>query len=112
MKLGPKRLSCQAAIVFAAFFFYGEAQAQSPSVQRGVALARTNCARCHSIDRLSPSPLVIAPPFRDLHRRYPVESLAEALAEGIVTSHPTMPEYRFDPDQIGDFIAYLKSLQP
>jgi cytochrome c len=87
-----------------------EAQ-QSPAVQRGITLARTNCARCHSIDRLTPSPLPIAPAFRDLHRRYPVENLAESLAEGIVTGHPTMPEFRFDADQIGDFIAFLKSLE-
>ncbi len=53
----------------------------------------------------------IAPPFRSLHRLYPVESLEEALAEGISTGHPTMPEFRLDPGQIGDVIAYLKSLE-
>src|SRR6478735_6272996 len=84
---------------------------QSAPVQRGVTLAQTNCARCHSVDRLSPSPLTIAPAFRDLHKRYPVENLAESLAEGIVTGHPTMPEYRFDADQISDFIAFLKSFE-
>ena len=83
----------------------------SPEVQRGVTLARTHCVRCHSIDKVSPSPLAIAPPFRDLHKRYKVEDLAEALAEGIVTGHPTMPEFRFPPDQINDFIAFLKSLE-
>ena len=31
------------------------------------------------------SPLALAPPFRTLHQRYRVESLQEALAEGIVT---------------------------
>ena len=83
----------------------------SPEVQRGVTLARTHCVRCHSIDKLSPSPLTIAPPFRDLHKRYKVENLQEALAEGIVTGHPTMPEFRFDPGQIRDFIAFLNSLK-
>lgn len=87
------------------------ASAQSPDVQRGITLARTYCVRCHSIDKLSPSPLTIAPPFRDLHKRYKVEYLAEALAEGIVTGHPTMPEFRFAPDQINDFIAFLNSLK-
>ena len=52
---------------------------------------RTHCARCHAIDKVSPSPLKVAPPFRTLHTRYPIENLEEALAEGIVTSHPTMP---------------------
>ena len=58
-------------------------------------IARTYCVNCHAIDKLSPSPLTIAPPFRDLHKKYPVEQLQEALAEGVVTGHPTMPEFRF-----------------
>jgi cytochrome c len=68
------------------------ALAASPAEQRGKTFALTNCARCHSIDRVTQSPLKIAPPFRTLHNRYPVESLAEALAEGIQTGHPTMPD--------------------
>jgi cytochrome c len=102
-----------AALLGAAAFFFGIARAetQAPDVQRGVRLARTYCAQCHAIDKVSPSRLAIAPPFRDLHKRYPVERLEEALAEGLVTGHPTMPEFRFDPDQIGDFIAFLESLK-
>jgi cytochrome c len=92
-------------------FSSGVALAQNPSVQRGRSFAQTNCAPCHSIDKVSPSPLAIAPPFRTLHQRYPVESLEEALGEGIVTSHPTMPEFRLDPDQVGDFIRFLKTLE-
>ncbi len=72
---------------------------------------RTLCARCHSIDKVSPSPLVIAPPLRTLHERYPVESLEESLAEGTITGHPTMPEFQLDPGQVADVIAYLKSLE-
>ena len=89
----------------------GAAEAQSPAAQRGLTFVRTNCAHCHAIDKVSPSPLKIAPPFRTLHLRYPVESLAEAFAEGIVTGHPTMPEFQLDPGQVGDVIAYLKSLE-
>ncbi|MGB8118008.1 MAG: cytochrome c, partial [Pseudolabrys sp.] len=51
------------------------------------------------------------PPFRELHNRYPVESLEEALGEGIVTGHPNMPEFRLDPGQVGDLISYLKWLE-
>lgn len=79
--------------------------------EQGKRLALTYCARCHSIDKVSPSPLKIAPPFRTLHERYPVETLQEALAEGILTGHPTMPEFRFKADQVGDFIGYLKTLE-
>ncbi len=87
------------------------AAAASPQEQRGKTFAMNNCAKCHAIDKVSPSPLKIAPPFRTLHKRYPVESLAEALAEGIQTGHPTMPEFQLDPDQIGDLLAYLKTLE-
>ena len=81
------------------------------SAQRGQMLARTLCASCHSIDKVTRSPLAIAPPFRTLHKRYPVETLEEALGEGIVTGHPTMPEFRFDPGQVSDLIAFMKSLE-
>jgi cytochrome c len=67
--------------------------------------------RCHSIDKASESPLKIAPPFRTLHLRYPVESLQESFAKGIRTGHDNMPEFRLDADQIGDAIAYLKTLE-
>ena len=87
------------------------ATAGSPQEQRGKTLALNNCARCHAIDKVSPSPLKIAPPFRTLHKRYPIETLAEALAEGISTGHPTMPAFQLEPDQIGDLLAYLKSLE-
>jgi mono/diheme cytochrome c family protein len=87
------------------------ALAASPSEQRGRTFALNNCARCHSIDKVTRSPLKIAPPFRTLHRRYPVETLAEAFAEGIQTGHPTMPEFQLDPDQIHDLLSYLKTLE-
>ena len=65
------------------------AVAASPDEQRGKTFALNNCARCHSIDKVTQSPLKIAPPFRTLHKRYPIETIAEALAEGIYTGHPT-----------------------
>jgi len=81
------------------------------NAEQGKRLALTYCATCHATDKVSPSPLKIAPPFRTLHERYPVGMLEESLAEGIVTGHPTMPQFRFDGDQIGDFIAFLKTLE-
>jgi len=87
------------------------AHAASPEVQRGVQFARVHCAKCHAIDKVSPSPLTVAPPLRDLHKRYPVETLEESLGEGIVTGHPSMPQFQLEPDQINDFIAFLKSLE-
>jgi len=86
--------------------------AQQGRVQRGRVFAQTNCAMCHAVGRIGDSPLAIAPPFRTLHTRYRVDDLAEALAEGIVTGHPSMPQFQLDAAQIGDLIAYLKTLEP
>jgi len=89
----------------------GIAPAAAVNPQQGKRLALLYCARCHAIDKVSPSPLRIAPPFRTLHEHYPVETLQESLAEGIVTGHSTMPQFSFDADQVGDFIAFLKTLE-
>jgi cytochrome c len=94
-----------------ALLIMNAALATTPAEQRGKTFALNNCARCHSVDRVTQSPLKIAPPFRTLHTRYPVETLAEALAEGIQTGHPTMPEFQLDPDQIHDLLSYLKTLE-
>lgn len=83
----------------------------SPSEQRGLTFVRANCSKCHAIDKVSESPLKIASPFRELHMRYPVESLQESLVEGIRTGHVNMPEFRLDPGQAEDVISYLKSLE-
>ncbi|KRQ10187.1 MULTISPECIES: c-type cytochrome [Bradyrhizobium] len=87
------------------------ALAAQTAEQRGKAYARANCARCHAIDRRSESPLKIAPPFRTLHRRYAIDSLEEALAEGIYTGHADMPAFELEPDQIHDLLSYLKTLE-
>lgn len=85
--------------------------AENPDVQRGRVFVQTHCARCHATGRTGKSPLTAAPRFRDLHTRYPVAQLAEALAEGIRTGHPGMPEFRLDPGQVTDVISYLESLE-
>jgi len=70
-----------------------------------------NCAVCHAVGTRGESRNHEAPPFRELHTRYPVEMLAEALAEGILTGHPAMPQFTFPPGEIEDIIVYLKSIQ-
>src|SRR5438105_121601 len=64
----------------------------SPAEQRGLTFVRANCAKCHAIDRASESPLPIAPPFRTLQEKYPVDDLRRPLSEGIIAGHPTMPQ--------------------
>ena len=87
------------------------ASADEQSVRRGKAIAVVKCSYCHSIERTGRSPRAAAPPFRTLHKKYPVETLEDALAEGMSTGHPRMPEFRLDPDQVRDFISFLKSLE-
>ena len=86
------------------------ASAQDRAIEEGRAIAEARCARCHAIGTSGASPLAKAPPFRTLHTRYPVEDLAEALAEGIMTGHPEMPQVVLDPPQIEAFIAFLHAL--
>jgi cytochrome c len=107
--IAMRAILAAATIVMSSLGF--PALAQTPSEQRGLNFVRANCARCHAIDKVSESPLKIAPPFRTLHTRYPIESLQEAFAEGIQTGHQNMPEFRLAPDQIGDVIAYFKTLE-
>lgn len=76
----------------------------------GHAILTEKCARCHAIERTGDSPLAQAPRFRELHKKYPVANIAEALAEGIVTGHPDMPSTPFVQDEIDAIIAYLESL--
>jgi mono/diheme cytochrome c family protein len=102
------------AAAFAAAFFSSAstlAQGLSPAERRGQTFVSTYCATCHSIAKVGTSPIREAPPFRTLHTRYPVESLQESLAEGIMTGHPAMPQFRLDPGQISDVLSYLKSLE-
>jgi len=102
--------ACAAGIALAFPVIQAVAQS-SPAEQRGLTFVLANCAHCHSVDKATDSPLTAAPPFRTLHQRYPVDDLAESLGEGIRTGHPTMPEFRLDPGQVGDVIAYLKTLE-
>lgn len=87
----------------------GQAQAADRAAE-GRALVERNCARCHAIGRMDESPNDEAPPFRRLHERYPIESLAEAFAEGIVVGHKDMPAFEFSPQEIDALVAYINSL--
>lgn len=80
-------------------------------LKHGEELLQDRCASCHAVGRSGDSPHKFAPAFRTLGQRYPIEALEEALGEGIVSGHPDMPEFKFDADDVGDIIAYLKSIQ-
>jgi cytochrome c len=80
-------------------------------LKRGEALLARDCASCHAVGRSGESSDKLASPFRTLGQRYPIESLEEALGEGILSGHPDMPEFKFDAGDVGAIIAYLKSIQ-
>ena len=111
MPFGSHKTQITAAVGLAICLFAAAACAAPDSVARGKEFARANCMRCHSIEKTGDSPVKAAPPFRTLHLKYPIQNLERPLAEGIITNHPTMPQFRLEPDQIGDVIAYLKTLE-
>jgi mono/diheme cytochrome c family protein len=87
------------------------ASAQAGQTSPGRLLVQRYCAGCHAIDRTGKSPNKASPPFRDLNSRYRIDDLGEALAEGILTGHPAMPEMRFPPEDVTAILAYIRSVQ-
>jgi mono/diheme cytochrome c family protein len=85
--------------------------ASAAPIERGERLVERHCGGCHAVGRQGASHMPAAPPFRELNRRYDPEQLGEALAEGLLTGHPLMPEFRFEPGDVRAIILYLKSIQ-
>jgi mono/diheme cytochrome c family protein len=112
METGMKLLILALSMVVAVGATRAQAAQEDPElVKQGQALLAKDCARCHGIGRTDVSKHPQAPLFRRLSKRYPIESLEEALGEGIISGHPDMPEFQFDADDVGAIIAYLKSIQ-
>ena len=99
------------AVALIAVFAMPAKAAEKGLVDKGEALVKENCARCHAIGKEGDSPHPPAPPFRTLSKKYPVEDLAESLAEGIVSGHPDMPIFVFGPHDVDAIIEYLQSIQ-
>jgi cytochrome c len=100
-------LACAAPVCVAS----AQGAQDTAALKRGEALVTRNCARCHATMRTGESTHPEAPAFRTLGKRYPIESLEEALGEGIISGHPDMPEFVFESTDVGAIIAYLKSIQ-
>jgi cytochrome c len=97
--------------------FVGAAAGQAvpqpePDLASGLAIAQDKCATCHAIGLTGDSPLADAPKFRELHTRFDVADLQEALAEGIVVGHGPMPAWALSATDVRDLVGYLKSLDP
>jgi cytochrome c len=110
MKSPLHRLDCTTVATAIAIVALGQT-AIAQGVKHGEELLVKNCASCHAVGRNGESSNKLAPPFRTLGQRYPVESLEESLGEGIMSGHPDMPEFKFDAKDVGAIIVYLKSIQ-
>ena len=108
---GRGLLAPLAACVLVVIGAAAAAAAEKDMTAKGEALVKENCARCHAIGKEGASPHPEAPPFRTLSSKYPVEDLAESLAEGIVSGHPDMPIFAFTPTDVAAIIDYLNSIQ-
>lgn len=106
-----------AAVALSIFLLSSPALAAAPglseaqSIALGRALAIRNCGMCHAVERTGVSPNAAAPPFRELYRRMNVEMLGEGLAQGILTGHPAMPQFRFEPQEVVGIVRYLRAIQ-
>lgn len=115
----PKRVHPAGAAVLAGLLLWtlpaaGHAQAApaaASSIEQGRVLAARNCGMCHATEPFGPSADPRAPPFRDLHNRLEMKRLGEATTKGILATHPAMPEFRFEPDELISIILYLWSIQ-
>jgi mono/diheme cytochrome c family protein len=80
-------------------------------IEAGRQFAERKCANCHAVGQTGSSPVDTAPPFRTFARKWPLESIEEALAEGMEMNHPSLPTFTLTPREIRDFISYLETIQ-
>ena len=105
----PAALLALASITF--FEVNLGATSDSNLLEVGRDLVVKRCSRCHAVGINDISQDAQAPLFRTLGKKYPIDSLQEALAEGMVTGHSDMPEFLFDPRDVDALIVYLQSIQ-
>ena len=86
------------------------AQQFPASIEGGQLLVQKHCGGCHAISTKDLSKHREAPAFRDVLKRYSASDLEEALAEGILTGHADMPEFKFEPVDVRAIIKYLSTL--
>ncbi len=112
MKLIFRNRSRPAAAMVVALGIGSVAPASGAEVGRGEQIAGQRCSACHATDAKSPSPHQITPPFRELHRRFPIDMLVEAANTGIVSGHDEMPMFQFSIDDARALVGYIDSLSP
>jgi mono/diheme cytochrome c family protein len=80
--------------------------------EEGLRLAIANCSQCHALGESDASPFKDAPPFRTIHDWYREGELEQVFKEGIVASHPAMPQWKMTPGQARALAAFIMSFGP
>jgi len=88
------------------------AQMQPPPQYSGRGVAEHRCGACHAVAMTDASPNPLAPPLRDLFKRYPIYALDQAFQRGLEIGHQDMPRFTFAAEERAAIIAYLDSLNP
>ena len=99
---------------FATACAVGSGDEQSGAIARGQALAESQCAQCHAIGPRGLSPYPAAPLWRELAETKDTDELAQMFGEGKLIHRDgtlSMPEYMLTPQQIGELVAYMKTLR-
>ena len=109
--IGPGPFIALVLVLTSAHTALAEQKVDQMTVEAGAQLIAELCSRCHATSVGQSSPHDQAPSLRRISRNYPVERLAEALAEGMMVGHPDMPVFEFDVGQIDQIIAYLNTIQ-
>ena len=80
-------------------------------VTEGRKVAQGRCASCHAIDRVSVSPLVSAPPLREVLTIYEdEEALAVRFIDGMRVGHNEMPLIDLSVKEADQLILYIRSI--
>ena len=78
--------------------------------ERGKAILKEKCGRCHGVEPGSVSPLKNAPPMSDVYARFAPRELQQELLEGMVSRHKEMPQIEFSHEDVDAILAYLYAL--
>ena len=73
-------------------------------------MAEAQCGGCHEVGASGESRIPQAPAFRRLAAQHPGEQLQVVIAEGIATGHPSMPRWIFTDKEVGQLLAYVRSI--
>lgn len=82
------------------------------AVERGEAVAKSQCSGCHAVEARGESPRLDAPPFPEVARRYQALRLDWELETISQVGHYAMPAKPLTKAQIHELDAYVRSLAP